>query len=60
MVSFKMKCLLDIPQVLRTLSILIECTSFQKLYTGLSKRCGHGMLGLRHFSRAWVSDGECR
>jgi hypothetical protein len=34
------------PQVLRTPSILIECTSFQKLCTGLSKRRGHGMLGL--------------
>jgi hypothetical protein len=35
------------PQVLRTPSILIECASFQKLCTGLSKRCGHGMLGLK-------------
>jgi hypothetical protein len=25
------------PQVLRTPSILIECTSFQRIYTGLSK-----------------------
>jgi hypothetical protein len=27
--------------------ILIECTSFQRLYTGLSKHSGHGMRGLR-------------
>jgi hypothetical protein len=35
--------------VLRTPSTLIECTSFQRLYMGLSKCCGHGMLGLRLF-----------
>jgi hypothetical protein len=35
------------PQVSRTLSILIECTSFQRLCMGLSKRRGLGMLGLR-------------
>jgi hypothetical protein len=35
------------PQVLRTPSILIECTSFQRLCTDLSKRYGHDMLGLR-------------
>jgi hypothetical protein len=28
-------------------SILIECTSFQKFCMGLSKHCGHGMLGLK-------------
>jgi hypothetical protein len=37
------------PQVSRTPNILIECTSFQRLCTGLSKRCGLGMLGSRHF-----------
>jgi hypothetical protein len=35
------------PQVSRTLNILIECTSFQRLCTGLSKRRRLGMLGLR-------------
>jgi hypothetical protein len=29
--------------------IPIECTSYQRLCTGLSKRRGLGMLGLRHF-----------
>jgi hypothetical protein len=33
--------------VSRTSSILIECTSFQKLCMGLSKRRRHGMLGLK-------------
>jgi hypothetical protein len=37
------------PQVSRTPSIPIECTSFQRLCTGLSKRHGLGMLGLRRF-----------
>jgi hypothetical protein len=41
--------MLDIPQVLRTLSIPIEYTSFQRLCTGLSKRHGLGMLGLKCF-----------
>jgi hypothetical protein len=36
-------------QILRTPSILIECTRFQRLCTSLSKRCEHGMLGLRLF-----------
>jgi hypothetical protein len=35
------------PQVSRTPSILIECTSSQKLCTGLSKHRGHGILGLK-------------
>jgi hypothetical protein len=35
------------PQVSRIPNILIECTSFQRLCTGLSKCCGLGMLGLR-------------
>jgi hypothetical protein len=35
------------PYVSRTPSILIECTSIQKLYMGLSKHHGHAMLGLR-------------
>jgi hypothetical protein len=37
------------PQVLRVLNTQIECTSFQRLCTGLSKRRGLGMLGLRRF-----------
>jgi hypothetical protein len=37
------------PQVLRVPNIQIKCTSFQRLCTGLSKRCGLGMLGLRRF-----------
>jgi hypothetical protein len=37
------------PQILRTLSILIEYTSFQRLCTGLSKRHRLDMLDLRHF-----------
>jgi hypothetical protein len=37
------------PQVLRTPSIPIECTSFQRLCAGLSKSRGLSMLGLRHF-----------
>jgi hypothetical protein len=40
---------LDSPQVLRILNILIECTSFQMLCMGLSKRRELGMLGLRRF-----------
>jgi hypothetical protein len=36
------------PYVSRTPNILIECTSFQRLCMGLSKRRGLGMLGLRH------------
>jgi hypothetical protein len=35
------------PQVLRTLNILIECTSFQRFYTGLCKLRGNDMLGLK-------------
>jgi hypothetical protein len=38
-----------LPQVSGTPSIPIECTSFQRLCIGLSKRYGLGMLGLRHF-----------
>jgi hypothetical protein len=34
--------LLGNPQVLRTLCILIECTSFQRFCTGLRKRREHG------------------
>jgi hypothetical protein len=37
------------PQVLRVPNAQIECTSFQKLCTGLSKRRRLGMLGLRCF-----------
>jgi hypothetical protein len=37
------------PQVLRTPSIPIECTSFQRLCTGLSKHRELNMLGLRRF-----------
>jgi hypothetical protein len=35
------------PPVLRTPSILIDCTSSQKLCMGLSKLRGHSMLGLK-------------
>jgi hypothetical protein len=35
------------PLILRTPTILIECTSFQRLCTGLSNCHGHGMLGLK-------------
>jgi hypothetical protein len=41
--------MLGSPQVLRTLGIPIECTSFLRLCTGLSRHHGLGMLGLRHF-----------
>jgi hypothetical protein len=37
------------PQVLRVPNTQIECTIFQRLCMGLSKRRGLGMLGLRHF-----------
>jgi hypothetical protein len=37
------------PQVLRVPNTQIECTSFQRLCMGLSKRHGLGMLVLRHF-----------
>jgi hypothetical protein len=37
------------PQVSRVPNTQIECTSFQRLCTGLSKCHGLGMLGLRHF-----------
>jgi hypothetical protein len=33
------------PQVSRTPNILVECTSFQRLCTCLSKHHGHGMIG---------------
>jgi hypothetical protein len=36
------------PGFSRTPNILIECTSFQRLYMGLSKCRRHGMLGLKH------------
>jgi hypothetical protein len=38
MVSYKKKSMLGNPYILRTPSILIECTSSQKLCIGLSKR----------------------
>jgi hypothetical protein len=41
--------MLGSPQDLRIPSIPIECTSFQRLCMGLSKRRGFGMLGLRCF-----------
>jgi hypothetical protein len=41
--------MLGSPQVSRIQSAQIECTSFQRLCTGLSKRHGFGMLGLRYF-----------
>jgi hypothetical protein len=37
------------PQVSRVPNTQIECTSFPRLCTGLSKHRGLGMLGLRHF-----------
>jgi hypothetical protein len=37
------------PHVSRIPNTQIECTSFQRLYTGLSKRHRLDMLGLRHF-----------
>jgi hypothetical protein len=37
------------PQVLRIPNTQIECTSFQRLCTGLSKYRRLGMLGLRRF-----------
>jgi hypothetical protein len=43
------RCMLGSPQVLRVPNTQIECTSFQRLCTGLSKCRGLGMLGLRHF-----------
>jgi hypothetical protein len=43
------KVFVSSPQILRTPSILIECTRFQKLCTGLNKHCEHDMLGLRLF-----------
>jgi hypothetical protein len=41
--------MLGSPQVSRIPNNQIECTSFQKLCTGLSKRRGLGMVGLRCF-----------
>jgi hypothetical protein len=35
------------PQVSRTSCILIECTSFERLCTDLSKHCEHDILGLK-------------
>jgi hypothetical protein len=48
--------MLGSPQVSRTPSILIECTSFQRLCMGLGKRHGLGMLGLIRF--CYVSVGK--
>jgi hypothetical protein len=41
--------MLGSPQVWRVPNTQIECTSFQMLCTGLSKRRRLGMLGLRRF-----------
>jgi hypothetical protein len=41
--------MLGSPQVSRISNTQIECTSFQRLCTSLSKRRGLGMLGLRCF-----------
>jgi hypothetical protein len=41
------ECMLGSPQVLRVPNTQIECTSFQRLCMGLSKRHGLDMLGLR-------------
>jgi hypothetical protein len=51
--------MLGSPKVLSVPNTQIECTSFQRLCTGLSKRRGLGMLGLRCFARARVCYGEC-
>jgi hypothetical protein len=40
------------PQVLRVPNTQIECISFQRLYTGLSKRRELSMLGLRRFCQS--------
>jgi hypothetical protein len=45
---------------LKTPSILIECTSSQKLCTDLSKHLEHRMLDFKLLARSWVCDGECR
>jgi hypothetical protein len=37
------------PQVSRISNIQIECTNFERLCMGLSKRRGLGILGLRRF-----------
>jgi hypothetical protein len=42
MVSYRKRSMLDNPQVLRTLSILRECTSFQRPCTSLSKQMKQG------------------
>ena len=52
--------MLGSPHVLRAPNIQIEFISFQRLCTGLTKRHGLDMLGLRHFSRAWICYGEYR
>jgi hypothetical protein len=41
--------MLDSPQVSRIPNTQIECTSFQRFCTDLSKHHGLGMLGLRCF-----------
>jgi hypothetical protein len=41
--------MLDSPQILKTPSILIECTSILRLCMGLSRCHRLGMLGLRRF-----------
>jgi hypothetical protein len=41
--------MLGSPQVSRIPNTQIECTISQRLCTGLSKRRGLGMLGLRRF-----------
>jgi hypothetical protein len=41
--------MLGSPQVWRISNTQIECTNFQRLCTGLSKRRGLSMLGLRRF-----------
>jgi hypothetical protein len=49
--------MLGSPQVSRSPSILIQCTSFQMFCTGLNKRHRLGMLGLI-LARARVCDGD--
>jgi hypothetical protein len=43
--------MLDSPQVSRVPNTQIECTSFQRLCTSLSRHRGFGILGLRCFCK---------
>jgi hypothetical protein len=54
MVPYKKKSMLGNPQVSRIPSILIERTSSQKLYTGLSKCRGHARLQILLLDHGYV------